>query len=250
MSYTAPNIPDNKHFFFDRHGGVSTGKYASLNASIKSQDNRENIFQNLSLAAQHYNQPMQNLAILIQGVSNKAVYIDQPSQYEITADGMVTDKPEIILALRTADCAPVLFWDQKNNVIGAAHAGWRGALRGIIENTLDIMLQHGADKNNICAAIGPCLQYSSFICQQDMLQEFINTETKYQQFFTPCPEGFLFDAENFIIQRLKKYGISNISASGINTYTDENYFSYRRNCHRNLIPVPLDFPTHLSTITL
>lgn len=250
MSYTASNIPAEKHFFFDRHGGVSSGKYASLNASIKSQDNRENIFQNLRLAAEHYNQPVQNLAILVQGVSNKAVYVEKPSQYETTADGMVTDKPNIILALRTADCAPVLFWDKRNHVIGASHAGWRGALRGIMENTLDIMLHRGANKNDICAAVGPCLQRHSFVCQQDMLKEFVNVHSEYRQFFTACPEGFLFDAERFIVQRLKLYGIKNITASGINTYTDENYFSYRRNCHRNLIPVPLDFPTHLSTITL
>lgn len=251
MSYTAINLPANKHYFFDRHGGVSDGKYASLNASLRSLDSKENVFKNLKIAAAHYHQPLQNLTILVQGVSNHAVYIDQPSQYKLSADGMVTDKPGIILALRTADCAPLLFYDEKHQIIGAAHAGWRGVLRGVIENTLDLMLSLGAEKQHIAVAIGPCLQKNSFACQADMYQEFIRTDKNYQQFFAIQDDlHWLFDAEKFCIHRLKTYGITNIVASGINTYTDDDYFSYRRNCHQNLVSVPLDFPSHLSTIML
>ena len=251
MSYTADNLPQNKHYFFDRHGGVSRGKYASLNASLHSLDVCDNIFKNLEIAANHYRQPLQNLAILTQGVSNHAVYVAQPSQYQISADGMVTNKSDIILALRTADCAPILFYDHKNKIIGAAHAGWRGALHGIIENTLNLMLSLGAEKKHIAAAVGPCLQKISFFCQKDMYQEFLQTDSLYQKFFTIQDDiHWLFDAEKFCVHRLHEYGIESIEASGINTYTDENYFSYRRSCHQNLVTVPRDFPSHLSTIML
>jgi len=251
MSYSASNLPKEKHYFFDRHGGVSSGKYASLNASLRSLDTRENVFKNLEIVAAHYHQPLQNLNILIQGISSQAVYVEHPTQYKISADGMVTDKPNVILALRTADCAPILFYDDKNKIIGAAHAGWRGALRGIIENTLDLMISLGAEKQHIAAVIGPCLQKNSFACQSDMYREFLSADKNYQQFFTVQDDlHWLFDAEKFCVHRLNIYGIQNVQTSGINTYTDENYFSYRRNCHQNLVSAPLDFPSHLSTIML
>lgn len=251
MNYSAPNIPQHKHRFFSRHGGVSGGKYESLNASLRSQDDTRNIYHNLEIAAETFGKTLTDLNILTQGVSNKAVYISQASRFDITADGAVTDKEGIILAIRTADCAPILFYDAEHQIIGAAHAGWRGALRGIIENTLDLMLSLGAEKNKIAAAVGPCLQQPSFECRQDMLEEFLATDSVYQKFFTTHGnEQWLFDAEKFCIHRLRKYGISNICASGIDTYTDNNYFSYRRYCHQRLISVARDFPTHLSTIIL
>ena len=251
MSYQATNLPQNMHYFFDRHGGVSQGKYTSLNASLRSQDSSENIFKNLEIVATHYKVSPTQLTILTQGVSNQAVYIDSPSQYQITADGMVTDKQHIILALRTADCAPILLYDVKHKIIGAAHAGWRGALRGIIDNTVSLMLSLNAETKHIAAAIGPCLQKETFVCQQDMYKEFITKDKNYNRFFTVQDNlHWLFDAENFCIYRLQQLGIENISASGINTYTDENYFSYRRNCHQNLVSIPRDFPSHLSTIML
>lgn len=251
MIYTAPNLPIQKHIFFNRFGGVSSGKYESMNVSFKSQDDKQNILKNLNLAAGHFNKTIDDLNILIQGVSNKAVYIERPSQFKITADGAVTDKPNIILSVRTADCAPILFYDEKHQIIGIAHAGWRGALRGIIENTLDLMLSLGAKKETIAAAIGPCLQKKSFECQKDMFQEFMGTNPSYEKFFEFKDDNhWLFDAQNFCIHRLNLYGIENISASNIDTYTDSEYFSYRRYSHNNLVNVPLDFPTHLSTIML
>lgn len=252
MSWTAPNLPAEKHLFFDRHGGVSAGKYASLNCSIKSEDPRENILQNLSLAAAHYHLPLENLTILKQGVSDKAVFITQAERYQQFADGMVTATPGIILAIRTADCCPVLFYDDKHQVIGAAHAGWRGALRGILENTLNLMIEHGAQKENIHAALGPCLQQQSFECQTDMKNEFLCADTNAECFFTSGKDDkhFHFDLEGFVISRLQNFGLTNISASGIDTYQNENYFSYRRNCHRKLLNRQYDYPTHLSTITL
>ena len=237
MTWTAPNLPADKHLFFDRHGGVSTGKYASLNCSIKSEDSKENILQNLALAAAHYNLPLEKLTLLKQGISNKAVFITQAERYQQFADGMVTTTPGIILAIRTADCCPILFYDKTQQIIGAAHAGWRGALRGIIENTLELMLKHGARKENISAAVGPCLQQASFECQADMRDEFMHSDSAAEHFFIPGKDNnhFQFDLEKYVISRLQNFGLTNISASGINTYQDENYFSFRRNTHRRLL---------------
>lgn len=251
MNYYAPNLPYSKHRFFTRYGGISGGKYTALNASINSQDNAQNILNNLNLAAGYFNKELKDLNILTQGTSNQAIYISSPQQFTQKADGAATDKPNIILALRTADCAPILFYDDHNGVIGVAHAGWRGSLYGIIENTLDLMLSLGADKTKIAAAIGPCLQKKSFECQEDMRQKFVEINKNYQRFFRKKDTThWLFDAEKFCIDRLKKYGITNICASGIDTYTDTDYFSYRRSCHKHQVSVPLDFPTHLSTIML
>ena len=252
MSYGAPNLPADKHFFFDRHGGVSAGKYASLNGSIKSDDDRENVLKNFALAAAHYHLPFERLAIVRQGTTNHAVFISQPERWQQFADGMVTDIPGIILTLRTADCCPVLFYDARNRIIGAAHAGWRGALYGIIENTLQLMLEHGAEKANIAAALGPCLQQQSFECRSDMRNEFLRQDTSFEQFFIPASNNgcFRFDLEAFVIRRLQNFGLTDISASSIDTYRSEDYFSYRRNTHRGLLNSRYDYPTHLSTITL
>ena len=252
MSYFAPNIPTSKHCFFDRLGGISQGLYASRNTAFASQDNKQNIISNLTLSAQQFGLVYDNIALLHESISNQAVFISNSTIYQTDADGMVANRPGILLSLYTADCCPVLFYDKANQVIGAAHAGWRGALGGILENTLDLMLQHGAQKSSLTAALGPCLQTKSFECQQDMYLQFINQDQTYATFFTPQAdnEHFQFDIEGFIISRLKNYGLTNISASHIDTYSNTDYFSYRRNCHQNLIHTPKDYPAQLSTITL
>lgn len=252
MSYFAPNIPANKHCFFDRLGGISQGLYASRNTAFACQDNKQNIISNLTLSAQQFGLDYDNIALLHEGISNQAVFIDHPTIYQTDADGMVTNRPGILLSLYTADCCPVLFYDKTNQVIGAAHAGWRGALSGILENTLDLMLRYGAQKSTLAAALGPCLQTKSFECQKDMYLQFISLNQTYASFFTPQAdnEHFQFDIEGFIISRLKNYGLTNITASNIDTYSNVDYFSYRRNCHQNLIHTPKDYPAQLSTITL
>lgn len=251
MSFFASNINPRKHCFFDRHGGVSKDIFDSLNFNFKSTDSFENIKTNLEIAARYHGLTGSQLAVLHQGVSNSAVYITKATHFKIQADGMVTDKPDLILGITTADCAPVLFADTKHGVIGISHAGWRGALHGIMENTISLMLEKGAVFKDIAAAIGPCLQQQSFEIQNDMLNEFATQNPSNTQFFTrKASEHYLFDMEQFLRQRLLSAGIENITLSGIDTYTDTNYFSYRRCCHQKLITQPGNFPIQLSTITL
>lgn len=251
MTYIAPNIAAEKHCFFNRFGGVSAGLYESLNFNIKSRDAKENIKKNIDLAAQKFGTNGSRIALVNQDISNHAVYIDKPEQFQTFADGMVTDQKNIILGITTADCAPVLFSDTANGVIGISHAGWRGAVKGIMENTVKLMLEHGAKLKNIAAAIGPCLQKSSFETKDDMLNIFTNQDRFNQKFFmAKDDEHYSFDMEAYLIYRIQKIGIENISASQIDTYTNSDYFSYRRNTHLGLISQKSDFPIQLSTITL
>lgn len=250
--YLAPNLPADKHAFFGRNGGVSEGVYASFNFNRKSRDKAENIEKNLELVGRFYGLPGSAVMRPRQGHTDKAVYVDRPSRYEIEADGAVTDRPGIILGITTADCMPVLLADEKHGVIGAAHAGWRGALAGVIENTVKIMLERGAKAEDIAAAAGPCLQKESFEVQNDMRDLFIARDKDNERFFTPRGEGrWFFDPEAYVRRRLELIGIKNVSFSGIDTYTNpELYFSYRRCRHQGQIAAKDDFPIELSTIRL
>ncbi len=253
MSYFAPNLPSDKHCFFGRRNGCSEGLYASLNCSLKSNDNTENVKKNLGLVAAHYQLKPENLMLINQGISGHAEFTKTASHHQVTADGIVTDRKGIILCIGTADCTPVLFYDEKNQIIGAAHAGWRGALRGIAENTLEVMLKHGAEIDAIHAATGPCLQQPSFEAGTDMYEEFVKAAPNNEQWFASGKDKdhYQFDMEGFVIAKLKACGIKNITASGIDTYAkEEDYFSFRRNTHQGLVKVPKDFPVHLSTVTL
>ncbi len=253
MSWQSPNLPADKHCFFGRKGGVSEGRYASLNLNDKSRDNPENILRNYQIIASRFNLQADNICRLIQGTSADAVYITEPSIKKIQADGAVTDKPGIILSIGTADCAPVLLADDEQGIIGAAHAGWRGAFNGIVENTVRLMCQKGARIGKIAAAIGPCIRQPSYEMDREVLQTFLEQSPDNRKYFIPSPrpEHWLFDLGGYVSDRLRQLGIDNIVDSRIDTYADEqHWFSYRRDTHRGLIAAPADFPVELSTITL
>lgn len=253
MSYQAPNLPLDKHCFFGSQGGVSSGIYESLNVSLKSDDKPENVWQNLEIAASELGLHKENLLLLTQGVSNKSVFVREASQWGIEADGAVTDKSGIGLCIRTADCAPVLMGDFENGVIGAAHAGWRGAFKGIIENTLDLMIAKGAKLKNIRAAVGPCIGQKSYEVDESFYRQFIGVDTGCVKYFINAdkPEHYLFNLEAFCTDKLRSYGVKSVTASGLDTYAlDKDYFSFRRNTHRHLIHAPKCFPVELSAICL
>ncbi len=250
--YLAPNLPADKHAFFGRNGGVSKELYASFNFNRKSGDKPEHIEKHLELVGKFYGLSGNALMRPAQGHTNKAAYVDRPSRYEVEADGVVTDRPDIILGITTADCMPILLADTKHGIVGAVHAGWRGALAGVMENTVDIMLKKGAAIEDIAAAAGPCLQKESFATQSDMRDLFLAQDKLNDRFFTPCGEGrWLCDLEAYVCHRFNLIGIKNTSFSGIDTYTNpELYFSYRRCRHQGQITQKDDFPIELSTIKL
>ena len=248
MSWFASNLPREKHCFFDASGGFSTGIYQSFNVSISSQDNPQNVRKNLEKAAAYFGLKPENLNMLKQGVSAHPEYVSEAKQWQVTADGAVTDKPDVILCIRTADCAPVLLADYANGVIGAAYAGWRGAFGGIIENTLKLMLDKGAELKNIAAAVGPCIGQKSY----EVDEVFYQTIGKPEYFAAGNRGGrWQFNLEQYCVDKLQILGIENICASGIDTYDKANgYFSFRRNTHLGLISQPKDFPVELSAIVL
>ena len=252
MSWTAPNLPAGRHCFFGSEGGVSEGFYQSLNVNTKSDDSPAHVSANLQIAADRFGLDKSCLNLLNQGVSNTAVYIDSPTQDQIEADGTVTTRPNLILCIRTADCAPVLLADVKHGVIGAAHAGWRGAFQGIIENTVDLMCRHGAETADIAAAVGPCIGQASYEVDAGFYDQFVHRDPAYAAFFAAGREAhFQFDLEAFCIARLKACGLTDIAAAHIDTYAEtKKYYSFRRFTHQALIKRPKAFPTELSAIVL
>ena len=253
MVWEASNLTKRKHYFFDAKGGISKGLYKGLNVNTSSDDDAENLNENLNRIAQYFGLNRKNLLLLKQGVSDKAVYVEEASQDKIEADGDVTDKVDIVLSIRTADCAPILLEDRKNGVVGAAHAGWRGAYKGIIGNVVRLMIEKGAELDNIAAAIGPCIGKKSYEVDESFYCQFVNKDSLFVKYFiNSIKKGFyLFDLEQFCADRLRDAGISNIEISGHDTYTlEDEYFSFRRFTHQGIIQKPRCFATELSGIVL
>lgn len=247
MSWIASNLPAQKHCFFGAKGGVSTGVYAGLNVNTKSDDDKAHLAENLQRAAAHFGLNKDRLLLLNQGVSAEVAYVTEPSQDVIRADGAVTDKENIILCIRTADCAPVLLADYAHGVIGAAHAGWRGAFAGVIENTVQEMMKKGAVLGCIAAAVGPCIGQKSY----EVDDNFYSQIARPEYFIPGRPGHWQFDLQAYCVDKLKSCGITNVCASGIDTCGDaENYYSFRRFTLQGLVRKPKCFPTEMSAIVL
>lgn len=252
MSYRAPNLPSAKHCFFGSAGGYSEGFYRGLNVNTKSDDDAARVAANLQKAAACFGLDGSRLHLLNQGVSAVTEYVEEPTQDKMTVDGAVTDRPNVVLCIRTADCAPVLLADYEHGVVGAAHAGWRGALSGVIENTVDLMIAKGAKAESIAAAVGPCIGQASYEVDEGFYRQFVEKDAGFARFFAAGRAAhYQFDLEAFCRGRLEAKGIENISVSGLDTYAlADDYYSFRRFTHRNLVKKPKCFPTELSAVFL
>lgn len=236
------------HGFFGREGGVSSGIYASLNCGLGSSDARENTIENRRRITATLG--VDALVTPYQCHSADVVAVTEPwSGLPPRADGMVTNRPGIALGVLAADCAPVLFADPEANVIGAAHAGWRGALSGILENTLTEMENLGARRARIVAAAGPCIGPQIYEVGSELEAEFLAKSEAYSAFFRASKrEGhFLFDLPGFARTRLLDAGIGSAETLDTCTYLEESrYFSYRRATHRG----EADYGRNISAIFL
>ena len=251
--WTADNLKQGKHCFFGSEGGFSKGLYAGLNVNTKSDDDVCCLDANLDKAAAYFGLKKEDMVLLNQGVSADAVYVTAASRDVLTADGLVTDKKNVILCIRTADCAPVLLEDRNAGVVGAAHAGWRGAFKGIIENVVGMMVARGARRENIAAAVGPCIGVLSYEVDESFYRQWMDRDAKFASYFTSGrKKGFYqFDLERFCADRLRGCGICNVSVSGKDTYAlKEQYYSFRRFTHQGLVQRLKCFPTELSAIVL
>ncbi|MBI2792712.1 MAG: peptidoglycan editing factor PgeF [Gammaproteobacteria bacterium] len=239
-----------EHGFFTRFGGVSKGIYASLNTCFESGDLPDNVRENRRRIMAHFHYPYEAL-VSVKNVHDAGVVVVEstwPDNAPPISDAMVTKQKNIVLGTDTADCACVLFADEIAGVVGLCHAGWKGAKKGIIANTLYAMQQQGATFENISAAISPCIAKQSYEVSHDFYQSFIDDDEQNQLLFTPSinPHHYQFDLRQFVKNKLEALRLKNIAAIAIDTYSDERFFSYRRTTHRK----DTDFGGHFSCIAL
>jgi len=220
------------HFFFSRLGGVSAGEYASLNCSLGRETDIPNVKENHKIVAKEIGIPVENLLFLNQIHSTKAVKVTElwNNDKRPDADAMVTNKPNVALAVITADCVPVLFADKQAKIIGAAHSGWKGTLEGVLESTVNAMKELGADPANIEAAIGPCIAFSSYEVQEDFRAEFIAKDKDSEMFFIPSPRKgrWLCNLSGYVAFRLKRAGVKIVYDIEQDTVVNEKFFFSNR----------------------
>lgn len=223
------------HGFLGRRGGVSEGVCAGLNTGWGSDDDRAAIAENRRRAVAAL-APGAALVTVHQVHSPDAVIAKAPWPDDARphADALITDRPGLALGILTADCAPVLLADEKAGVIGAAHAGWKGAFTGVAEATLEAMERLGADRARIAAAVGPAIARRSYEVDDAFLRRFAEADPDNDRFFSPGRDGHhQFDLEGYVAARLAAAGVTRVEALGLDTYSDpERFFSYRRAVHR------------------
>lgn len=231
----APTLATVPHGFFGRQGGVSTGDLASLNCGLGSGDDPALIAENRHRATEAV-LPGAALAGLFQVHGNRCVIVDDSTDLAARpeADALATRTRGILLGILTADCVPVLFADAEAGVIGAAHAGWKGAIAGVTDATLAAMEGLGASRANIAVAIGPCIGRASYEVDDGFVQRFLADDPENEHFFAGGKPGHaMFDIAAYVAARLAAAGVSRIAIGGQDTYAEEaDYFSYRRACHR------------------
>lgn len=226
-----------RHAFFTRQGGVSEGIYASLNGGLGSSDDPAHVAENRRRMAEQLALPPEALVSIHQVHSPDVVVVEHPWGREARphADGMVTARPGLILGITTADCGPVLFGDPEAGVAGACHAGWRGALTGVLEATLEAMEALGARRDRIVAVLGPTIGPNAYEVGAEFVTQFWDKDPAYERFFGPSArQGHaMFDLPAFIGARLTAAGVGEFANLALCTYSDEErFFSYRRTTHR------------------
>jgi len=233
-SWQAGVLAGVKHGFFGREGGSSTGIYASLNAGTGSGDDPANVQENRRRIAAAFGVEPDHLVGVHQVHSPNAVFVTAPWHGERPrADALVTTTPGLAISILTADCTPILFADAEAGVIGAAHAGWRGALGGVIENTVWLMTENGARAEHIAAAIGPCIHQASYEVGPEFEAEFLALNGDYARFFVSgAGDRRRFDLPGFCAARLTSAGVTHIETLPLDTYTHATQLhSHRRSVH-------------------
>lgn len=222
-----------RHCFFTRQGGVSRGIYASLNCGYGSNDERAKVTENRRRALAVIELPEEALATTYQVHSADVVDVSEPWPLDARprVDAMVTMRPGVALGIGTADCAPVLFADPEVGVIGAAHAGWRGAVNGVLEATVQRMMQLGADPRRIHAAVGPCIGQASYEVGPEFPRPFLEHDPENQRFFVPGKRAghLMFDLPGYVLSRLQRLDLASVEHTGHDTCAEADlFFSYRR----------------------
>jgi YfiH family protein len=229
-------LPGIRHGFFTRAGGVSSGIYAALNCGLGSKEDRAAVMENRGRVAAHLGVGVEHLVTPYQVHGTDAVVVETPWRpgEGPKADAIVTDKPGIAIAVGTADCGPVLLADPDAGVVGAAHAGWRGALAGVTEATITAMEARGARRDRIVATLGPTISQPNYEVGPEVRAEFVAADRDNARFFIPSDTAgrFRLDLPAYLVARLASAGVS-ASSLGLCTYAEPaRFYSYRRATHR------------------
>ena len=243
-------LPGIRHAFFTREGGVSEGLYAGLNAGVGSNDDPARVAENRARMARAVGVTPERLLTAYQIHSPEVVVAERPwpADARPRADAIVTRLPSLAIGVSTADCGPVLFADPQARVIGAAHAGWRGALAGVLEATIAAMERLGAERGRIIAALGPMISQRNYEVGQELVEQFTKADADNARFFAPGRPGHAqFDLPGFIAARLGAAGIGQVENLGVCTYADPKlFYSFRRATHR----AEPDYGRHVNAIAL
>lgn len=230
-------LPGIAHGFFTRDGGVSEGLYATLNVGLGSKDARGAVIENRARVARALGVADDALAMPYQVHSPDVVVVEEPWPHGEGphADAVVTGRPGVAVAVATADCGPILFADAQGRAVGAAHAGWKGAIGGVIEATVAAMEGLGARRGDIVAVLGPTISAAAYEVGPEFVARFLAEDAGHGRFFVASerPGHAMFDLPAFIVMRLEAAGVGRAETLGLCTYADEaRFFSYRRTTHR------------------
>ena len=240
-----------RHGFFTRSGGVSHGVYATLNGGTGSNDAPDNVAENRARMAMALGVTPDRFLTAYQIHSPDVVVVEEPWTHDRRprADAMVTRLPRLAIGVSTADCGPLLFADAEAHVIAAAHAGWRGALAGVIEAAIAAMEKLGAERSRIATALGPTIRQPNYEVGSEFVERFLAADADNKRFFKPSTSSghAMFDLGGYIAERLQRAGITNFEDLGLCTYAEpERFFSYRRTTK---LGEP-DYGRHINAIAL
>jgi len=220
-----------QHCFFSRKNGVSKGIYESLNCGIGSKDQKENVEKNLDIVSKKFNIKKSSLTLMHQTHSNKVEIIETDNNLKrIKCDAILTKSNGIALSVLTADCIPILIYEKRKGIIGCIHAGWKGAVNGIIENTLKKLEEMDGNTKQLVVSVGPCISQKNYEVKNDFYSEFIKKSKNNDSFFFKNEKKtFNFDLRGFINKKFKDLGVLEIDNVAIDSFASENeYFSHRR----------------------
>ena len=226
-----------KHCFFDRNGGVSSGIYKSLNCGIGSNDKKKNVLKNLKIVSKKIGCSQKKLILLNQTHSNKFSFISDNYKFNkkrIKADALITNVKNVAIGILTADCAPMLLYDSNKKIIGAIHAGWKGAYKKIILKVIKYLLKKGSNLNNLHFVIGPSISQKNYEVGIEFKKKFLKQNLKNKKYFNNFKNRIYFSLKDYINGQLKDLGIKNIEIIKKDTYNRKNnFFSSRRSRKKN-----------------
>jgi len=226
-----------KHNFFNRLGGQSKGIYKSLNCGLGSLDKKRYINDNLKIVCKKIGVSSKKIILLDQTHSNKFHFVDKNFKFnkkKLIGDAIITNTKKIAIGVLTADCAPILIYDNKKNIISAIHAGWKGALKGIVGKVIKFLIKNGSKPENLIAAIGPCITQNNYQVQVDFRDKFIKKNKQNKRFFKITKNKTYFSLNKYIYFEFKKFGVKNLEIINKDTFNPKNnFFSARRSVFKN-----------------